>query len=239
MSSININDFSNSNESGNSISKLFSQMNTNNSGNNAFGGVSLSDYAAIKNGSYAKIMKKQYGNTKSAEAQKAEDEAIKKFKAAQDVTANEAAALNSSLNELIDTDFNEDNKNKIVENIKDFADKYNKLISNASKSDSKDITQKAKWMTDMVKEYSNLLDKIGITIDADNKLSVKEEDIKKADVTSIKELFGTDVNNLASKILAKGEQIFSLAKTYGASSSAYTSSGTYNRNYASNFETTT
>ena len=238
MANMNISDLMGSNTD-NSTSALFSGLGTGSasgSQSNIFNNINLNDYNSVKNGSYYKVMKKYYSDAPA----EASDEEIETYKKKQSATADKSAELAASLNDLIDQTYSEENKDDIVSSIDKFAAKYNSMLSNASDSDSKSIRQQADWLANIVKEHAGSLDKVGITVNSDGSLSVDKDKLKQADTENIKNIFGVDVNNLAGKILYKAEQIYSLAKTYGTSATAYTSNGTYKRNYSgSSYNTTT
>lgn len=231
----------------NNVSTLFGSLNNsknNSSSANIFGasnlsndmlGISYSDYASVKSGSYYKLMKKQY----SAEGGQVDKEGIEAYKKQQDVTANKAASVSSTLNDLMDMKYTEDNRSDISDKVKKFVNEYNSLVKNAKSSDSSSVVQKSDWMNNMVAQYSDTLSKVGLSVNADKTLEIDENSLSKANISSLKDVFGLGVNSFSNKVLYKAEQIYSLAKTYGSSATAYTSSGTYNRNYASNYETTT
>ncbi|MCR5626310.1 MAG: hypothetical protein K6F99_03220 [Lachnospiraceae bacterium] len=77
-------------------------------------------------------------------------------------------------------------------------------------------------------KYQNLLSDVGITIGSDNKLSVDEEALKKADVTTLKVLF-SNTNSLADDISSKASSISRAAANAGGTT--YTSDGTISSLY--------
>lgn len=238
--------------SNNSTSALFGSLNANSTKKNngslsdltssvlgggttaTVNGVDISNYSAIKNGSYGKLMKKYY--SKDVEVSKDDIDA---FTSKLDKTSSKAADLASSIDELLDNKYTEDNRENVISDIEDFVSKYNSLLSDVAKSDSKDILQKSVWMTNQTEKFSGLLSNVGISVDSSNKLSVDSDTLKGANMDSLKELFGTDASSFANKTLYKATQIYSLAKTYGTSATAYTSDGAYNRDYSSANYTTT
>ena len=201
-------------------------------------GFDYGNLSAIKNGSYYKLMKNYYSSEGQGEVSKKE---LETFTKKLDVTADKAASVTSAVDELIDADYSEEKREAVKDKVTAFVDAYNSMVKNVSDSDSKDILQKGAWMTGMVKQYADELGNVGITVDSNNKLEIDEEALDKADMTSLKSIFGMDPQSFSNKVLYKAEQIYSLAKTYGNSATAYTSNGTYNRNYTgvSNYETTT
>lgn len=226
---------SGSNKNSNNVSSIFGASTNNFSANDALG-ISYSDYASIKSGSYGKLMNKYY----KPEGGKASKEDIEAFKKKLDATADKAAKASSNIDDLLDMKYTEENRDKITEKIEAFVSDYNSMVKNLSSTDSSSIKQKSDWMNNMVGQYSDALSNIGITFNSSDKtLSIDKEALSKANMSSIKATFGADVNSFSNKVLYKAEQIYSLAKTYGSSATAYTSDGTYNRDYSSNYDTTT
>lgn len=226
--------------SNNNISALFSSLNEKSTTNLIGQSVdplssTLTNYASLKSGSYYKLMKKYY----SEGEQKASKEDIEAYKKKQDITANKAASFSSTVNDLMDSKYTDEGKAGITEKIQTFVSEYNSLLKNADSSDLSSVKQKAEWMSNMVKEYSSTLAEAGIEVSAKGELSVNTDKLNNSKLDSLKDIFGPGVNNFSSKVLYKAEQIYSLAKTYGSSATAYTSSGAYNRNYSSNYDTTT
>lgn len=199
-------------------------------------GINYSEIKSMKHSSYKKLLQKYYKEDRTTD-----EASIEVYKKKQTLTADKAASLASNLDDLAGSVYTEENRDKITEKFNDFVDKYNKLVDNSSESDSKAIKQKTEWLVNMVKEYSDSLNSIGIGFNIDGKLEIDKDKFAKTDMKSLQNMFGNGVNNLGSKIAYKAEQIYSLAKTYGSSATAYTNNGKYSRNYSanSNFETTT
>ena len=158
---------------------------------------------------------------------------IEAYKSKQKLVANKASDVAGKLNDLMDRTYTEENREKITEDIESFVKKYNSMMESADSSNSKNILETAGWLESMVNENRNLLNSIGISIGSDGKLEVDSNELKNANMDSLKEVFGYNPSGFAGKVLYKAEQIYSLAATYGTSATAYTSSGSYNRNYAS------
>ncbi len=214
----------------NDISSLFGTVTGTSSNNNSSSslGVSLTDYASIKNGSYAKLMKKYYSKDTTTK-----DVDIEAYKSKQKLVAGKASDVAGKLNDLMDKTYTEDNREDITKDIESFVEKYNTMMESADKSNSKNIIKTAGWLQDLVADNSRLLGNIGISVDSDGKLEINKDTLAKADMDSLKEVFGYNPTGFSSKLLYKSEQIYSLAATYGTSATAYTSSGSFNRNYSS------
>lgn len=205
----------------NPLSTLFG--NSGNSSNTGMMGIDFSNYSSIKSGSYYKLLKKYYSsNTKDNTS-----DDIKAYQAKVDRMADASAALSYSLNEVIHGDFSSDKREDLLKDVEKFVEDYNTTVTRAGNSDSKSVLQKAKWMTSMTREYSNILSEVGISVGTDNKLTLNKEEFNKADSNTLQSVFGTDPNSFSNKVLYKAEQLYSLSKTYGSSATAYTSAGTY------------
>lgn len=74
----------------------------------------------------------------------------------------------------------------ITKKVKSFIDDYNDVVKEAGESNTKDVLRNASWMTGMTDKTSHLLSKIGITIGKGNKLELDEDELKKADISSLK-----------------------------------------------------
>jgi hypothetical protein len=202
----------------------------------------LSDYASIRNGSYAKLAKSYYGkdtNTKAAATQKAEEEKEKKVELSS--TKNVSSKLSSAASALADNkslfenkvttkdkDGNETtdyDREKISSLVKDFADSYNAMVKNGGDSTNNSVLRSSLTMVNTTKVNENLLNKVGITIGEDNTLSVDEDKLKKADINTLKTLFSGH-DSYASNIQSSASSIMRAAQSGLNGLSGYTSSGT-------------
>lgn len=92
--------------------------------------------------------------------------------------------------------------------VQGFIDNYNAMVDKLGKSDNQAILQKGVLMINTAKVYSSALDRAGITLGADNKLSL-QENLAKVDATDVKSAFGT--HGFSDKVIQKAEQINRLA----------------------------
>ncbi len=182
----------------NDYSTLLSSMNQKNSL-----GISLTDYASIKNNSYSKLMKAYYGKGNgskktSGSASKAKvDETTVKL--ASNVKSK-ASELKESVKD-IETHIKSGDTEKLAKAVTDFADAYNKTVSNVNSLGNSGITRSAQGIVDSLGYNLKLLDKAGISIDESGKMSVDESKVKEAG-SSLKSLFsgvGSFGDTLASK----------------------------------------
>ena len=109
--------------------------------------------------------------------------------------------------------------------VKSFIDDYNDVVKEAGESNTKDVLRNASWMTGMTDKTSHLLSKIGITIGKGNKLELDEDELKKADISSLKTVF-TGYNSFAGKTAQKATGISNAANR---ASATYTNNGTYSK----------
>lgn len=227
----------NSNYTGTSdISSLFSGMT---SSSKQSSGLDLTDYAAIKNGSYGKLMKAYYRNKDSEkEAVNSNGDTKKEsllMKSNSDALQNSVKALmedslwekktitkkDEKTGEITETkDYDWD---AITKAVKSFVEDYNSTIEKAAKSNSKGVLSNAARMTSAATEMSKLLGEVGIKIGKENKLEVDEDKLKSASVGTLKTLF-TGMHSFADKVLQKSTAI---SRAAAGSDKTYTNNATY------------
>ncbi len=234
MSDINkLNDYTGKYNSNTDYSYLFNNMRPASTG----GTFSLGDYAAIKNGSYKKLLKAYYAK-QDAEKSAVSGDSMKKsalMKSGADALKKSANALNNDAlwekkqitktDEKIgeETTVEDYDWNAITKAVKSFVEDYNNVVELAGNSDSKDVLRNAVWMTGLADTNSNLLSKIGITVGKGNQMELDEDTLKKADISTLKTLFSGH-NSLADKMATKAN---SIANAAARTSGTYKSNGTY------------
>lgn len=200
-------------------------------------GINLTDYAMIKNGSYGKLLKAYYAKQDETDATASEDATKKssQMKAAADSLKQSAAALGSaSLWEKkktvtkdeatgVETETEDYDWEAITKAVKSFVTDYNAVISLAGDSDTKDVLRNAAWMTGMTDTMEKLLSNVGISIGDDNKLSLDEDALKKANINTLKTIF-TCYGSFADKVSTKAGAISNASARVAGT---YNSKGTY------------
>ncbi len=217
-------------------------------------GINYSDYATIKSGSYFKLMKAYYSidNTDSDSAVNSivnkttstakdsasklssiEDDADKVNAAADELMAKGSKSLfekktvtdeDGNTTEQYDTD-------AIYKAVKKFADSYNELVKDASGANTSNISRAADNLINLTEANEKLLNKIGITVDEDNKLQIDEETFKKADMATVKSLFNT-TGSYGYQASAQASMIHYYAESEASKSNTYGSTGNYTYNYS-------
>ena len=214
---------------------LFSNVNGSNNSNNIFNSINLSDYNSIKSGTYGKLLKEYYkkadtdeidSTSKKNTVNKSDSEAIKELKQIQ----TDGNALRDAASKLMQrgssSALGSDDMNKAYAAVKDFADKYNTLMEEGSESDSKSIKRTAEGMVDLMKDYKEALNEIGITIDKDNKLVVDKDAFMKSSMDKVQDLLRGN-NSLSYLTSMRAITISNTAYSESNKSNLYTGNGSY------------
>ena len=213
-----------------SMGVLFSGLNTTSSKNSLFSnsmsgsdilGINYSDWATIRSGSYFKLLNAYYG--KGGQVSDSDDTTSSSTSTSKDSTRtlavieSDAKSVEKSVAALQETGdkslFNEvtktdENGNKttgydtdaIYKAVKNFTDSYNSLIDEVGNSNTKSILRAGASMVNVTEANRKSLSDIGISIGADNKLTIDEEKFKKTDMSKVKAMFadssyyGTEVS---------------------------------------------
>lgn len=213
---------------------------TNNSGTGIWGMYSsIGEYNSIKSGSYHKLLKAYYNETKSEDAAKKNDsvKSAWKNKNVDSATKKEMNTIKQSTDELQKSAatllekgsksvYGEENKDKLVSAVKNFVTDYNNVIDKAGDSSSEKVLSKTLSMVNNTKAYSKSLAEIGITVDKDNKLSVDEDKLKNANSNTVKGMLQAG-NSFVGQTLQKAAQIGAAAQNVSTGASLYGGSGSY------------
>jgi len=214
----------------------------------------LSDYAAIKNGSYGKLMKAYYAKdasdevtslanskSKSSTSTAADDaKTLSEIKGAADGLKESADKLidkgTDSLFKKVDIESKDESgvttvtqgydTEAIYSAVSDFVKDYNQMLSEGGNSETKSIQNKMNSLIGITSANENLLAKVGITVGEDNSLSVDEKKFKSADMTTVKSLFNGN-QSYAYRVSAQASLIDFAAESESAKANTYTSAGSY------------
>lgn len=217
------------------------------------GSTLLTDYAAIKNGSYGKMMKSYYAKLKTQESEEEDKSSTSKSKKVKDASSASAAnSLHKSasrLGSLNYDDRSEENVQEITDAVSSFIKDYNSLMKSGAKSENSTVKKQTDALYDSYYSNYKLFAKIGITMNSDRTLSLDEESFKKCftddsgRVGTIKTLFG-GIGSFADKAVDRASRIYRAAgdgeavtsskakyagSTGGSSSSSKTNSSSSNK----------
>lgn len=181
----------------------------------------LSDYAAIKNGSYGKMMKSYYAKMEKQEAEESgKTDSKKAGKVKDNASASAAQSLYKSASALTSLNYDdrsEENVNKITDSVSSFIKDYNSLMKSAAKSENTTVQKQAESLYNSYYSNYKLFSKVGITMNSDRTLSFDEDSMKKAlqdtehgNGATVKTLFG-GIGSFADKAVSKASQIYRAA----------------------------
>lgn len=123
-------------------------------------------------------------------------------------------------------------KEAIYKAVTEFINDYNTLLKKTEDSNTKNITQARKTMTNYVQANKSALSAMGITIGSDNKLSISESTFKDADMSKVKSLF-QGKGSLGEQMEQQISKITSYAQSEASKSNTYDNNGSYSYNYNS------
>lgn len=240
----------------NDYSYLFSGMSSS-SGSSSLGNLNfLSDYASIKNGSYAKLMKAYYSTDASDEVKKLgsssvssltkeDNKKLAKVQAATDALKESADALlttgEKSLFEYKDITAKDENgietttkgydRDGIYKALEGFVKSYNSLIDAVDASGNEGISDRAVRLANATVANLGSLNKIGITVNEDMKLDLDRDTFDGADMSMVKALF-QGAGSYGYRASAQASLI-DYAAQRASTSGTYTQGGTYTSSYNS------
>ncbi len=223
----------------NDYSYLFSGLNTSKTG--SAGNLSfLSDYAAIKNGSYGKLMKAYYAETGSNDAvkklakssnsvSKDDTETLTKVKSATDDLKESADKLLAKGSKSV---WAEDDMEKVYSAVNELVKDYNSVLDTMDKTNSTSILSRAKSMVNNTAVNEKLLGKVGITINEDNSLSIDKKAFLEADKATVKNLFSGN-GSFAYRLSASASMMNYAAEKEADKAATYTGTGAYGNTFSS------
>lgn len=232
------------------VSYLFSSLGSGAAG--VAGSNLLSDYASIKNGSYAKLMKAYYSenasdsvktvakNSKTASnaLSSEESKAYAKVQTNTDALKESAdALLEKSLFEKKDITTKDENgventvkdydKNGIYEAVNNFVNDYNAVMKAVVDTDDSTVSRRVNNLTNETVSNRKALNRLGITMKLDGTLSLDKETFMNADMSKAKSLFSGN-GSYAYQVSAQASLINYAADNAVTKGSSYGINGTYN-----------
>lgn len=206
------------------------------SGNQSF----FADYASLKNGSYARLMKSYYGggysaagNSVSGQKESRSSNVLDKIleerrnpkvseetQKANESLTNDISNLKSSVSALrnektyTDTENGTSAKDKVASAVKDYVNQYNDVVSAAKKSTLSGKTANVAAMMRSTAENADKLEEMGITIKSNGTLQLNEGKLKATDISKVQELFSSE------DIMSYGSTVMSRLQFAGAAAGA-------------------
>lgn len=209
----------------------------------------LSDYAAIKNGSYYKLMKAYYGgnskldpiaNKGNTATSKESSKKLTSIQNSADSLKNAADELqktgSKSVFKLVDVEQEDGTTKKdfdvdaIYKKVNQFAESYNGMIDSYDKVSSDSLDRAFKNLTTVTRANSRALSEIGINIKSDGSLSLDKETFQKADMNKVKNLFQGN-GSYANQVSARASMIDYAAQREASRANTYNKYGAYSSNY--------
>jgi hypothetical protein len=199
------------------------------------------DYTKVKSKSYRTILKAYYKLQDSDKSSSSSNSTISNLvnKTSSSTYSNvktNTDKLTSSAEKLYATDskslFKTDENSEetavtddIVSAVKSFADNYNSVLSSIDKTSNTTLNAKKNFMVNQTNIYADKLSEVGITIDANSKLTVDEEKLSSADFEKVKTLFN-GTSSFAYKVAQNSDYV-----GQAAVSAATISGSTYSYNW--------
>lgn len=211
----------------------------------------LSDYYAIKNGSYYKLAKKFYGTDAGKKAIQAQFSGNVSDQKTTKMAKNNAEDAANAINALMDDKLynkvetkdadgkvtSDYDRKAILDKLKKFTDAYNGVVENTGDLEDTTVLKNAVSMVNQTKIYAGSLSRVGVTIGSDNKLKIDEDAFNKADLVEMKNLFskGTSFGtNTRTKMLQVGNSATSALNSQGG---IYSSQAVANNSIGNMFDT--
>ncbi len=210
---------------------------------------SLGDWGLMRSGAYTKLLKSYYdktGETKETSKGKSTDwmsawetdtdsELTSKLGSLQNSTTDTALSgikstaktMVTAADEVASMDFDKSTREELYAGVKKLADSYNAVLDSVSKTDLVSISQSATWMKNDTKVREGQLNKLGITIGEDNKLSIDKDQFNKADLSDIKSLMEGSIS-YAARLSQRASGLANLAAnqmSYNSGRTLYSGSG--------------
>ncbi len=192
----------------------------------------ISDYNSIRNGSYFKLAKHYYATDGAKEATQKKfanrnqvvlgaQKEDKATKSDAEGAWKDLAALRKDTLYKQKADGTYDTE-EIRKNVQKFIDGYNNAIESAQNSGNTNVLRSASKLIAQTKNYAHDLEKLGITIQNDNTITMDETVFESADMKDVKNIFAGDFS-FGSRTQ---ERMLQLASDAGSTvSGMYTSDG--------------
>ena len=204
------------------------------------------DLSLMRSGVYTKMLKSYYAKqtsstdktSSSGKSSSSEDylnminDKISKLKTSTSDEAlssikSEADQMKKAADAVTAIDYDKTSGDAVYSKTKDLVNTYNSLVKQTGKSDLVSISQSRTWMVNDTKAHEAQWNKIGITIEDDQTLTIDEKKFKEASTSDIKN-FLSGSSGYASRLSTKANGFYQLASnqlTLSSGSSLYNKYG--------------
>ena len=194
----------------------------------------LADYASIKNGSYAKLMKAYYGKEKALAKVETTTDALKESAdtllatgkndlfAQKDITTKDENGIETTTKGY-DT-------SAIYNAVNSFVKNYNSVMAAVDDVSDTTVNNRTESLGNTTIANSKQLAKIGITMKNDGTLSLDKDTFMKADMNTVKNLFQGN-GSYGYRVSAQSSMINFAADHASTRSSLYTGTAGYTGTY--------
>ena len=230
----------------NSISTLFSSLGNRSNGSTIFSGLDYSTLSSIHNGSYKKLLNAYYnktGNKDAVSSITAGKTDVKKTDTNAVSTRNNASNVSEDIDTLNKSDLwkqkeikaedgsktKEYDKDAIYKAVSSYVKDYSLLVDSTGNSESSSVLRTASSMVNYTKANKSVLASMGISIGADNKLSIDEKTFKGSSMAAVKSAF-TGAGSYGKSVQASASMIYGSAAAQVAKQSGtglYSSGASY------------
>lgn len=187
------------------------------------------DLSLMRSGVYTKMLKSYYAkqtsstdktsssgkNSSSEDYLNTINDKISKLKTSTSDEAlssikSEANQMKKAADAVTVLDYDKTSGDAVYSKVKDLVNTYNALAKQTGKSDLVSISQSRTWMVNDTKAHEAQWNKIGITIEDDQTLTIDEKKFKEASTSDIKN-FLSGASGYASRLSTKANGFYQLA----------------------------
>lgn len=187
------------------------------------------DLSLMRSGVYTKMLKSYYAkqtsstdktsssgkNSSSEDYLNTINDKISKLKTSTSDEAlssikSEADQMKKAADAVTTIDYDKASGEAVYSKVKDLVNTYNTMVKQTGKSDLVSISQSWTWMVNDTKAHEAQWNKIGITIEDDQTLTVDEKKFKEASTSDIKN-FLSGASGYASRLSTKANGFYQLA----------------------------
>lgn len=197
----------------------------------------LSEYSSISSGAYKKLLKKYYATNRADVTTSAETKPLVEAKENADKLANISNELKTvgsksvfnkvtKVDESTKAETKEYDKEAIYKKVSSFVSAYNDTVASLQDQEATAVLRQGVWLTNLTKSNKGMLEDIGITVGADNKLTIDEDTFEKADMTKAKSLFEGN-NSFGARVAKKASDITKAAKNEATKVNLYNKNAMY------------